>query len=99
MRDRICSMICSTLTESDRTLKSAIDNHDDRHAPQQDACEQRAILQNQLGGAAARFLLMDEVQVTKDPVNRKRDREPEPFRSELLNGFGVDGVEDVGNQR
>ena len=42
---------------------------------------------------------MHQVKVPEDPVERKRQRESEQIRVELLDGFRAHGVERVGDQR
>src|SRR5947209_17668431 len=103
MRARICSMICSTFTESERTLKSgitclqgSINQQRHGHRPQRDAYEQRPIRKEQLGGIAASFPPVHEIEVPEDSIQRKWNREPQPRRPELLLRLGADRVADVG---
>src|SRR6266576_641675 len=101
MRARICSMICSTFNESDRILKSGMVSNrmvdDQRHSkgPERDAHEQRTVRQEQFRGAAAAFAPMDEIEITEDAVQGKRNRQTQPRRFELLLGLRADGVERV----
>src|SRR5438874_8412188 len=109
MRARICSMICSTFTESERTLKSAIshqlsavsrldgpvDDQRDGERPQRHADQQWAVRQQHVGGAAAALALMHQIEVPKNSVQRKWNRQPEPVRTELGLGLGADRVEHV----
>src|ERR1700730_7908351 len=103
MRARICSMISSTLTESERTLKSDIwleglvNEQHHRESPQGHTDQERAVGDDQLGRASAPLPLMYELEVPEDPVYRKRNRQPEPLRVELLLGLGADGVEHIGD--
>src|SRR5438067_5723508 len=125
-------MICSTFTESARTLKSdieaisyqlsaisyqlsaisyqlsaigyacqlsasAVDDQRDRERPQSDAREQRSIGQQEVGWAAAAFAPVYQIQISKDPVQGKRDRQPQPRGAELLLGLRADGIKNVGN--
>src|SRR4051812_35908935 len=109
-------MICSTSTESARTVKSgmhgthagilaaltgapalrneypdertrtqgmsdsqkrSVDDHRRHHAPERDAQQQRSIGQQQFRRASSACLLMHQVQVAEDPVERKWNREPQ----------------------
>src|SRR5437667_10831219 len=110
MRARICSMICSTFTESERTLKSAMSNvkwelngmvNDQHHRqrPQRHADEKRAIDEQQVRRTSAAFALMHKIQVPEDAVERKGNGQPEPVRPELLLRFRADRVEHVRDER
>src|SRR5438045_1129653 len=106
MRARICSISCSTLTASDRTLKSAmsvqeraIDDQHHRHHPEDDAGQQRAVVEQQVAGAATTFALMHEIEVAEDSVHSERNGQAQPRGAELLLGLRTDRVKDVSDQR
>ena len=46
--------------------------------PERDTGEQRAIVQQQVGRAAAALALVHEVEVAEDSVERKRNRQAQP---------------------
>ena len=54
-----------------------------------DADEQRPVGQQHLGRAAAPLLLVHQIKVPEDPVERKRQRQPEPVGAELLTVSGL----------
>src|SRR5437762_8363943 len=97
MRARICSMTCSTFTESERTLKSAINSFQSRlsalrseqwtadsrerpckaskrpvddqgngERPQGHARKQRAVRQEQIGGAPAAVTLVHQIERSEE---------------------------------
>ena len=67
---------------SGRTLDSGGSVDDDRTATAHSATqsEQRPIVQQHLGRAAAAFLLVHQIKVPEDPVERKRQRQAELVR-------------------
>src|SRR4029453_14914474 len=100
MRARICSMMCSTFTESERTLNSGItaislsgwlvDDQGHGQRPHRHAGEQRAIGQEEVRRAAASVAPVDQIQVPKNPVQREGNGEPKPGRAELFLSLGAD---------
>src|SRR5947209_10597875 len=112
MRARICSMICSTLSESERMLKSGIkqvftpsererpvDYQHEDGSPERHAREQRSIRDKQLRRAPAALALVNQIQISKNPVQGEWNRHPQPRRAELLFSLRADRVEHVRQER
>jgi len=60
--------------------------------------QQRPVVQQQVRRAASSLLLVHQVEIAEDPVQRERQRQSQFIGIELLNGLRADGVERVSHQ-